>query len=448
MHGSGTSPTATVRVPARRCTLGCVERVGVLVVGGGIVGTGIAWSLAVRGVEGIVVIDLDLAGLYASSELNAGGARATWWQPVNIETCRATLDFFRAHAADVGFREHGYLWLYADGALWECAVAKRALQNAYGLGVDILTPPDVWARFPLLDRARDEIVGATFSPRDGLVNPNAVRALYHERARQLGVQFRNRHYVAGVATAQSMGAAGALRRVAHVDVVEVEPGDPTDSAGTLREILTTHRVPAAAVRTETRFACDTVVNCLGAWSSVFLAKIGVRDVTEPVRRQIALVDVRRRDLPPGTGFDRLGMIVDPSGLYFHPEGASVLAGYSIPDEAPGFDFTYDDAFFETHLWPRLAHRASAFERCALRRGWAGLYDVTPDRSGVAGAVTGFTNLFEAHSFTGRGVMQSYGVATGMAELLATGRFETLDLSPLRRERFADPARWVTEDLHI
>ena len=142
------------------------------------------------------------------------------------------------------------------------------------------------------------------------------------------------------------------------------------------------------------------------------------------------------------------MIVDPSGLYFHPEGAGVLAGYSIPDEAPGFDFTYDDAFFETHLWPRLAHRASAFERCALRRGWAGLYDVTPDRSGVAGAVAGFTNLFEAHSFTGRGVMQSYGVATGMAELLATGRFETLDLSPLRRERFDDPARWVTEDLHI
>ena len=425
-----------------------MERVGVLVVGGGIVGTGIAWSLAARGVEGIVVIDLDLAGLYASSELNAGGARATWWQPVNIETCRATLDFFRAHAADVGFREHGYLWLYADGALWECAVAKRALQNAYGLGVEILTPADVWARFPLLDRARDEIVGATFSPRDGLVNPNAVRALYRDRARHLGVQFRNRHYVAGVATAQSMGAAGALRRVAHVDVVEVEPGDPTDSAGLLREILTTHRVPAAAVRTETRFACDTVVNCLGAWSSVFLAKIGVRDVTEPVRRQIALVDVRRRDLPPGTDLERLGMIVDPSGLYFHPEGASVLAGYSIPDEAPGFDFTYDDAFFETHLWPRLAHRASAFERCALHRGWAGLYDVTPDRTGVAGAVAGFTNLFEAHSFTGRGVMQSYGVATAMAELLATGRFETLDLSPLRRERFDDPARWVTEDLHI
>ena len=76
-----------------------------------------------------------------------------------------------------------------------------------------------------------------------------------------------------------------------------------------------------------------------------LAWLGI-SWAEPVRRQIALVDVRRRDLPPGTDFDRLGMIVDPSGLYFHPEGAGVLAGYSIPDEAPGFDFTYDDAFFD------------------------------------------------------------------------------------------------------
>jgi glycine/D-amino acid oxidase-like deaminating enzyme len=74
--------------------------------------------------------------------------------------------------------------------------------------------------------------------------------------------------------------------------------------------------------------------------------------------------------------------------------------------------------------------------------------VTPDRSGIAGAVRGFANLFEAHSFTGRGVMQSYGIARAMAGLVATGRFEELDLSALGRERFEHPDRWVTEDLHI
>jgi glycine/D-amino acid oxidase-like deaminating enzyme len=127
----------------------------------------------------------------------------------------------------------------------------------------------------------------------------------------------------------------------------------------------------------------------------------------------------------------------------------VLAGYSIPDEASGFDFDYDDdAFFENEIWPRLAHRASSFERCAHVRGWAGLYAVTPDRSGIAGTVDGFANLFEAHSFTGRGVMQSWAVGQALGELIATGRYGALDLSALTRTRFADPERWVEEELHI
>ncbi len=172
-------------------------------------------------------------------------------------------------------------------------------------------------------------------------------------------------------------------------------------------------------------------------------------MTEPVRRQIALVDVHASDLPHGVDLASLGMIVDSSNLYFHPEGGHVLAGYSIPGEPPGFDFTYDGrAFFEAEIWPRLAQRASSFERCDHVRGWAGLYAVTPDRSGIAGAVEGFSNLFEAHSFTGRGVMQSYGIARAIAELVDTARTGDLDIGPLARSRFADPACWVTEDLHI
>jgi len=425
------------------------ERADVLIVGGGVVGTAIAWALASRGVSGIVVVDLDLAGVYASSELNAGGVRATWWQPVNIQSCRTTLDFFRDHADSFGFRPRGYLWLYADPDLYAQAIEKRKLQNDCGLAVELLSTPELAERFPILDRGLDEIVGATFSPRDGLVNPNAVRAWYRSEAERLGVVFRNRHYVAGAVTQRISGVAGSRRRVAAVDVIEVERGEPADTGGTVREILTTHRVPIDKQAGETRIACDVVVNCLGAWSPIFAAKIGVSDVTEAVRRQISLVDVHREDLAPGVSLDGLGMIVDSSGLYFHPEGAHVLAGFSVPDEAPGFDFGYDgDEFFETQIWQRLAHRSSSFERCGHVRGWAGLYAVTPDRSGIAGKVGGFENLFEAHSFTGRGVMQSYAVGREMAALIATGRFEACDLGPLTRDRFDDPIRWVLEELHI
>jgi sarcosine oxidase subunit beta len=422
---------------------------GVVIVGGGIIGASVAWSLAGLGVRDVAVVDVDLAGIYAASELNAGGARATWWQPVNIESCLATLDFFREHREELGFRERGYLWLYADRELFARARAKRALQNARGLGVEELGPEELRRRHPLLDGEMHEIVGATFSPRDGLVNPNAVRALYRSHAERLGVRFLDRHYVTGVETQRVAGAAGSLRRVAALHAVEVRSSGGADEAGILREILTTHRVPERARLDEVRLPCGALVNCLGAWSPILSAKLGIADPTEPVRRQLSLVDPWREALPAGLRLDELGMIVDASGLYFHPEGAFVLAGYSTPGEAPGYDFDYDgDEFFEREIWPRLAHRATVFERCRHVRGWAGLYAVTPDRSGIAGAVAGFANLFEAHSFTGRGVMQSFGVGRAMASLVASGRFGEPDLSALTRSRFTDPARWVPEELHI
>jgi len=184
-------------------------------------------------------------------------------------------------------------------------------------------------------------------------------------------------------------------------------------------------------------------------ASIRSAKIGVSDVTEAIRRQICLVDVREEDLAEGVDLASLGMIVDASDVYFHPEAGRVLAGYSIPDEAPGFDFDYDgDAYFEEFVWPRLAYRSSSFERCKHIRGWSGLYAVTPDRSGIAGPVPGIANLFEAHSFTGRGVMQSFGVASALSERIVEGRYGACDLSPLARGRFEDPERWVCEALHI
>ena len=421
------------------------ERANVLVLGGGVIGTSLAWSLAARGVPDVVVVDLDLAGVYASSELNAGGARATWWQPVNIESCRITLDFFADHSEEFAFREAGYVWLYDDAKLFEKAQRARELQAAQGLEVVALDRGEVLARFPLLDRNTQEIVGATHSPRDGLVNPNAVRTWYRREAEKLGVRFLNRHYAGGVVT--GMAAGGHLRRVEAIDVMEVRVGG--ESAESLREILTTHRVPPSVQKGERRIACDAIVNCLGAWSPIMSAKIGIRDVTQPVRRQIALVDVHREDVASGVDLGELGMLVDTSGLYLHPEGAFILAGYSTPDEAPGFEFDYDGAaFFEREIWPRLAHRASSFERCGHVRGWAGLYAVTPDRSGIAGPVAGFANLYEAHSFTGRGVMQSYAVGRSMAAMIDSGRYEMVDLAPLAGDRFDTPDRWVREELHI
>ena len=424
-----------------------MERVGVLIAGGGIIGSAIACALVERGVSDVCVVDLDLAGMYASSELNAGGVRATWWCEPNVASCRDTIAFFEAHADEVSLRQRGYLWLYDDAGRFARARERRAFQQRLGVSVDLLDPAEIARRFPLLDRNLDQIVGATFSPRDGLVNPNAVRRLYRERAIAGGARFLNRHYVEGVEVGE---AEPGRRRVERVHVVEVQKGAPADESGLLRRILTQHRVEPDASLDHPSLRPEIFVNALGAWSPLLSARLGVRDWAVPVRRQIAMVDVRERDLPPGADLHGAGMIVDASGLYFHPEGPYTLAGFSSPAEPSGYEFRYDgEAFFEAELWPRLAHRASAFERCRHVRGWSGLYSVTPDCSGVLGQMPGFSNAFEAHSFTGRGVMQSWAVGRGVAELICDGRFRALDLAPLAGERFlAGPDALVKEDLHI
>ncbi len=78
----------------------------------------------------------------------------------------------------------------------------------------------------------------------------------------------------------------------------------------------------------------------------------------------------------------------------------------------------------------------------------GFHAVTPDRSKIASAMAGFSNLFEAHSFAERGVMQFHAMDRAMAALIAGGGLEEVDLSPLAREHFAPSSYWVREELHI
>ena len=409
------------------------------------IGASIAAALVARGVQDVCVVDLDLHGRYASSELNAGGVRATWWQEVNVAACRDTIGYFEQHADEFSLRQSGYLWLYDRPELFAKALERRTLQERLGLEVQELDAAEVKRRFPLLDRNMDEITGATFSPRDGLVNPNAIRRHYREQAEAGGARFLNRHYIEGVETVER---EPGVRSVNLVHIAEVAKGDANDESRVIEGILTRHHIPPEAALDHPSLAADVVINALGAWSPIFSSKLGVRDFAVPVRRQIAMVDVHERDR--AVEYADYGMVVDASNLYFHPEGPYMLAGYSPPADPSGYDFGYDgETFFVEQIWPRLAHRASTFERCGHVRGWAGLYAVTPDCSGIVGRVPGFANLIEAHSFTGRGVMQSFAVGRGVAELVVDGGYGSLDLSALAGTRFTrGPAHWVVEDLHI
>ena len=101
-----------------------MHSIGTLIIGGGVAGASLACSMAERdggagdGGKGVAIVDVDVFGKYNSSELNGGGVRCTFAEPVNIRLSLASTRYYLAHANKFDFRQRGYFWMY-DEELWE-----------------------------------------------------------------------------------------------------------------------------------------------------------------------------------------------------------------------------------------------------------------------------------------------------------------------------------------
>ena len=411
--------------------------VDTLIVGAGLIGSSVAMHLADLSGSGqdIRVIDFDLEGSLSSSELNAGGVRATWNQPINIEMARRTIDYFANHAEQVGYRACGYLWLHGAERL-SAALEARERQVKMGWPVEAWDISELRRRVPLIDKT-DDLAGAIFSPRDGLVNSNRVKNHFRENARARGVVFDDRTL---------LRRAEFQQGICHLEM-EKYPAELSDED---RRAVLGPAGSAPVISQPVRYRAKRVVNCAGAWAARIAEILGYRSPSFAVRRQLSLFDCRDVDLT------QYGMIVDSSGVYFHPEATYGMAGFANNDEPPGFRYDYDgDAFFMEVIWPALHERATAFEKLRHLTGWAGLYEVSPDESAILGPVVakevsergGADRIFEAHSFSGHGVMHSFSAGLALAERMIHGKYLTIDATQLGGDRF-DAGRLIQETLVI
>lgn len=408
-----------------------VTNVDTLVLGAGIIGSSVAMHLASH--AEVRVIDFDLEGSLSSSELNAGGVRATWNQPINIRMSQLTIDYLAENAEAVGYRDCGYLWLYPEERLAP-ALKARERQIAMGWPVEAWDVAELRRRVPLIDKTAG-IAGAVFAPRDGLVNPNRVKNLFREKAREKGAQFDDRTLLRSA----SYEADGSVRLVC-------ERYPAALSSEQKVEILSRR---SAGIEPEQRiYRARRVVNCAGPWAGEVAGILGYQSPVFSQRRQVCIFDCRGVDL------NQYGMIVDTSGVYFHPEATNGLAGFADHHEPHGVNFEYDgETFFMERIWPALYERSTAFEQLKHLTGWSGLYEVSPDESAVIGAVESGEpartrgRVFEAHSFSGHGVMHSYAAGLALSELMTSGKYSTLDASELSGARFS-LGREVRETLVI
>lgn len=399
----------------------------VLVIGGGLIGSAIAYGLVKQGLQDVLVIDPDLSGEWSSSELNAGGVRGTWSQTVNLELSKASIDFFSLHAEQVGYRPCGYLWLHRPGT-WDAALRAREMHVRHGWPVEVLDVEGIRQRVPFIDKTSD-LAGGLFGVRDGLVNPNRLKEHFREEAQRGGAKFMDGAYFCG-AEFSEQGRVG-------VEVFRFASGL---SSIKKRELLSRNPSTRGEFATEDgdwiRIDTDRVVNASGAWAPEVARRLGYDCPSRPVRRQISLFHARDLDLTP------YGMIIDPSGVYFHPESIYGLSGFANQGESPGYRFDYEgDSFFEEWIWPALYERSTAFESLRHVSGWAGLYEESPDHHAIIGEAIGGVipagRVFEAHSFSGHGAMQSFAAGRGIAERMVLGRYETIELESLSAARFRD-----------
>ncbi|MGL4974718.1 MAG: NAD(P)/FAD-dependent oxidoreductase, partial [Bosea sp. (in: a-proteobacteria)] len=190
--------------------------------------------------------------------------------------------------------------------------------------------------------------------------------------------------------------------------------------------------------------CGAAVNAAGSHGARMAATAGI-DIPVKAKKRYVFTFTCKADVAD------CPLLIDTSGAYCRPEGHRTpegqmfICGASPPaDQDPDWDETAPDvgdvdwSFFEDTVWPALAHRVPAFESIRPGRAWAGPYDMNLlDANAIIGRAVGLDNLYLANGFSGHGLQQSPAVGRGLAELIAHGRYVTLDLADLGHARIVE-----------
>lgn len=373
----------------------------IIIVGGGVIGSSIAYNLLNDGFDGeIMVFEKDQLYEYSSTPRSAGGIRQLFTTDVNIQIgkygVRKYLAFPEEMAVDdqlaeIDFQQHGYLFLSSDDTGLKRLEKVAKLQQKYDVSSEVVSKNDLLQIIPELNV--QDISGGLYSNEDGYLDPYSVMQGYAKKAKSLG------------ATYMYEEVQEVVKENQNVIGIKLVNGDMYHSS--------------------------IIINCAGPWAPALSETVGLPIPVVPLKRQIIqfnyAVPLKKR----------LPLTVDPTGVYFRHEGNSVISGYS-EDVRPGIDFRWRRSFFMEYLWPTLANRIPNFERAKIQSGWAGIYSHnTEDQNAIIGEHPELHGYYLAVGFSGHGMQQAPAVGKALSELIRTGKYATIDFTPLRFERFAE-----------
>ena len=378
----------------------------IVIIGGGLVGSSIAYHLCSRHhpAPAVTVIERDPSYHRASSYLAMGGIRQQFSSAANIRFAQHSIDFYKgfddklaASKTDirVNFQQRGYLFL-VNAAMAKRFEQRYTLQKQLGASIERLNVETIHAHAP--DLKLDDIVFGLFGPEDGYAHSKAALSGF----RHLAI------------------TAGATYRTATVTGFITEHG----------------RVRGVRLDTGASIAAQAIVCAVGAFTKPLAALAGIDLPITPVRQHLF-----RCGLPCSWSY-RFPMVIDPSGVHWRHEDPRqpgdqdrIVVAYTKLDEPPGENFACDIQRWNSEFQPALIARLPALADSVLVEGWSGLYSMTPDHNPILGEYPKQSGFYVATGFSGHGLMMAPATGQAMADLLTTGTSNMLDIRAFDPERF-------------
>jgi glycine/D-amino acid oxidase-like deaminating enzyme len=291
----------------------------IVIIGGGVVGSSVAFNLLQDGFKGKVqVVERDWTYQFASSALAMGGVRQQFMSRINVQMVQYSLGVI-AQLPECDFHQRGYLFL-GDDSNWGPLRRRYEIQKSFGAECELLTVSDIQKLVPEL--RCDDLHGGLFGPKDGYVDPRSTLRAFRKRAEQLGAEYRSG------------------------EVQEIESG-------------------------------PIYVIASGAYSGEVAKQLGFEVPITPVRQQLF-----RCALPRPWGYE-FPVVIDPRGTHWRSSSNNeIVIAKTNPDEPPGFRFGGDLDRFHQIVMPELTNRLPEFQGLQLVFGWGGLYEMTPDHNGI------------------------------------------------------------------
>jgi sarcosine oxidase, subunit beta len=372
----------------------------VVIIGGGVTGTSIAFHLAARGMHDVIVVDKSSVASGATGKSSA----CVRQHYTTAETCRMirfSLDVFQRFEAltaggSCGFRRTGYL-LGVDERMRAPMEASVALQRRIGIETRLVSPAEMREIEPLL--RTEDLTAGCYEPDSGYCNPAETAQGFARAARERGARVLEDAEVLAV-----------LTQGGHVTGVRTTKGE---------------------------IHAPRVVNAAGLWGARIGAMVGLEIPITVCRHKISIVtwpEAARRPHP---------MVYDfVTNIYTRPElGEHILVGGLDADES--HDVADPDRYKEgvsldesTEALARVSRRFPVLEDGRVARGYAGCFDVTPDWHPILDRV-GPEGSYVAVGFSGHGFKLSPAVGDMMAALVTEGPGAHPDLPAFRLSRFTE-----------